>query len=162
MDVYVPIARGDQDKVETEWWVKDDLDLAPGTEGRIAVYGLGPMAKVFDVVGAEQTFGKLLVPAGAVVIDCHEENGVGYVDYRLTGSPIVPILLAVAAVLVGLGILSFLIVSSILLSKVNPTMFSWQLWLLVIAVIAAIFLVIILVARKGRMQVGKGGMTVGK
>lgn len=161
MAAYIPVARGDQDNVSMEWWVKEGYDIPPGTMGRTEIH-CGPLAYLFDLAGAEQTIGKFLGPDDAEIIDCHCEGGVGYIDYRVTGAAPLVIVLAIIAGLAGLGIIAFTIVSSIQISKVNPTMFSWQLWLIIIAIIAAIVVMVILVARKGRMQAGKGGVTVGK
>lgn len=151
--MYVPIAKGDQDQVQTEWWVRDDYDIPNGTIGRIEVH-CGPLAYLFDLAGAEQTIGQFLGPGDAEIIDCYEENGVGYIEYRAIGVVWWVVVLAVLGGLAALGIIAFTVVSSVQVSRVNPAMFSWQLWLLVVAVIAAIAIMIILTARQGRIAAG--------
>ena len=153
MAKYVPIAKGDQDQVKAEWWVRDDYDIPNGTICRLEVH-CGPLAYLFDIAGAEQTIGQFLAPGDAEVIDCYGEDGVGYVEYRAVGVVWWVVVLAVMAALALLGITAFTIVSAIQVSRVSPTMFSWQLWLIVIAIIAAIVVMIILVARSGRVRAG--------
>jgi hypothetical protein len=71
---------------------------------------------MFDIWGAEK-FAEFLVPAHARVIDAHEEHGVGIIDFEVTGSPVVPLLLAIAAALLALGITVALITVSIQVPK---------------------------------------------
>ncbi len=85
-------------------------DIPAGTEVRVTVEGLPFLtAKIFDLAGAEQTIGNLLVPAHAQIVDCYELNDVGYVDFVVTGSPVLPILIAVAVGLLAIGVISAII-----------------------------------------------------
>jgi len=92
-------------------------DLAVGSECRVVVEGLPwPLYHVFDVAGAEGIIAPFLTPAHAQIIDAHEENGVGYIDFKVIGTstgevspaafPVVGIIYAVAAALVALGVIS--------------------------------------------------------
>lgn len=130
-------------------------DLSPGTKGRVVIVGLPwETARLFDLWGAEQTFGMYLTPEDARVIDCYERDGIAYCEFEVTGTPLIPIILAIAAALVALGVLGLLITVSIQISKVSPTMFSWQIVLVIAMVIAAIIVVLVLVARSGRIAAG--------
>ena len=118
-------------------------DLKAGTIGRVTIEGLPwQTARMFDLWGAEQ-FSSFMVPAHASVIDVHEENGVGIIEFEVTGSPAVPILVAIAAALIALGIAVALISVSIQV----PKDIKWiVLGSVGIAVIA--FIIIALIARK--------------
>ena len=151
--MYVPIASGDQENVKAHWWLREDYDIPNGTIGRIEVH-CGSLAYLFDMAGAEQVIGQFLGPSDAEIIDCYEENGIGYIEYRAIGVVWWVVVLGVLAGLAALGVVAFTIVSSVQVSRVDPTMFSWQLWLLIVAVIAAIAIMIILTARQGRIAAG--------
>jgi len=136
-------------------------EVAPGTRGRVAVAGLPSVtAKIFDLALAEQVFGSFLAPKGAKVIDCHEKGGIGYVEFEVTGTPVHLILFAIAAALLALGILVATIIVSIKIAQIPAVMFSWQIWLLIALGIIAIVIVIVLVARKGRIRAGR--VVIGK
>jgi len=62
--------------------------------------------------------------------------------------------LLVLAIAVGAAIIIFAILISWKLYKVEPTLFSWQLVLIIAMVIIAFIIVLVLVARKGRIAVG--------
>lgn len=84
-------------------------ELPPGSICRVTVEGLGPLAYLFNIAGAEQTIGHYLAPASATIIDVYAQNSVGYVDFQVSGSPVLPILIAIAVGLVALGVIVALI-----------------------------------------------------
>ena len=139
-------------------------ELKAGDKGRIVVSNLpsGMAHVLFDVVGAEQTVGAYLAPAGCHVIDCHEENNIGYVEFEVTGTPVIPIIYAVCVALLALGLLGILITISMQIEKFEPKILVWQIVLVIFLVLAAIVIVTVLVARKGKMSAGKAGVSVGK
>lgn len=126
-------------------------NVPAGTRGRVIVSGLPwSSAKLFDLVLAEQTFGRYLVPKGARVIDCHEENGVGYVEFEVTGTPLVPLLIAIAWALAALGFLVVSISVAFMLVKLSPIL----VWGLIALGIVAVVVVVVMIARKGRIRAG--------
>ncbi len=80
-------------------------DVPAGTEGLIVIEGLNWFQeKIFDMAYAEQMFGQKLTPAHCKLIDCYGANGKGYVKFEVLGSPVIPIIIAIAGVLIALGI----------------------------------------------------------
>lgn len=89
-------------------------DLPGRTKGRVTIQDLPWwLAKTFDMAFAEQTLGAHLAPAHARVIDCYEENGVAYVDFEVTGSPVLPMIVAIAVALAVLGVAVAVIVVAV-------------------------------------------------
>jgi len=91
-------------------------DLPAGTIGLVKVSipwyaGGGLGAKVFDLAGAEQTIGNYLAPAHCEILDCYEEGGKGYIKFRVEGSPVVPILIALALGVLGIGVIGAIVVA---------------------------------------------------
>lgn len=150
---WIPIAKGSPEELQSNSsWLKE---LRPGMDGQVRVEGLPwGTAKVFDLPLAEQVFGSRLVPNGARVIDCHEENGIGYVDFQVTGTPVHIIIAAIALAVIALCGVICTITVCVKLSQLSPTMFAWWLWLIIIAIVAAVVIVTVLVARKGRIRAG--------
>lgn len=89
-------------------------DLNAGTVGRVTIEGL-PLftAKFFDLPWAEQTLGNHIVPAHAKVLDCYEKGGTAYVDFEVTGSPVLPLIAAIAIALAVIGVAAALITVAI-------------------------------------------------
>lgn len=137
-------------------------NLNAGEKGRVVISGLpaGMAHIIFDIWGAEQTVGAYLAPAGAHVDDCHEENGIGYVEFTVTGTPLLPLIAAVAALCIGLGFLGILIAIAIQILRLDPEKIAWWIILLIVFSIVAASVVTVLIARKGRVSAGK--VTVGK
>ncbi|MCP4707013.1 MAG: helix-turn-helix domain-containing protein [Planctomycetes bacterium] len=82
-------------------------DVPAGTQGLIVIEGLNWFQeKVFDSIFAEQLFGEKLTPAHCKLLDCYGANGKGYVKFEVLGSPVIPIVIAIAGVLIALGIAS--------------------------------------------------------
>ena len=85
-------------------------ELPAGTLGRVVIEGLPwELARVFDLAGMEQLAGQWLVPAHCTVIDVYEQDGVGYIDFQVQGSPLLPILAAIAAILIAVGVIAAII-----------------------------------------------------
>lgn len=123
--------------------------LNAGDKGRIVIGGLpGTMAHIiFDVMGAEQTVGAYLAPSGVHVDDCYEKNGIGYVEFTVEGTPVIPIIIAVVALCVGLGFLGILITIALQIERIDISLFSWQVIVVIIVFVLAVAATTIYVAR---------------
>jgi len=105
-------------------------EIPSGTEGIVTVdfpwyIGGSLTARIFDAAGAEQTIGNYLKPAHSEVLDVYEKDGKGYVRFRVTGSPALPIIIAIGAGLVALGITAAAITVAI---KAPSDLFSPNEW----------------------------------
>ncbi len=90
-------------------------DVPAGTIGLVTIEDLPWWlpARTFDLAYAEQTLGQHLVPAHAKVLDCYESGGKAYIRFEVTGSPVVPILVALAVALAVIGVTAAVITVAI-------------------------------------------------
>lgn len=123
--------------------------LNAGDKGRIVIGGLpGTLAHViFDIAGAEQTVGAYLAPSGVHVDDCYERDGIGYVEFTVEGTPVLPIIAAVVALVIGLGFLGILITIAMQIERIDISLFSWQVIIAIVVVVIAVAITTIFVAR---------------
>jgi hypothetical protein len=87
--------------------VDPSVDNIPaGTIGLVTIEDLPWWlpTRTFDLAYAEQTLGNHLAPAHAKVLDCYESGGKAYIRFEVTGSPVVPILIALAVALAVIGV----------------------------------------------------------
>jgi len=123
----------------------DHLDA--GDKGRIVFYDIPAYGwKTFDVIGAEYV-AQYFTPAGVQVTDVYGHEGNGYVEFTVTGTPVLPIIAAVAALIVALGLLGVFITIALQIERIDISLFTWQVIIVIIVMVIAVAATTIFVAR---------------
>ena len=127
-----------------------------GTLGVVTVEGLPPgMAHVlFDIWNAEILIAPLLTPKGVRVIDCREENDIGYIYFEVTGTPLIVILVALSLALAVLGVTAAMIIVALDLPEIIGVMGA-SLWPIALAFVAGVTGLLLLSKSKKGVQDGK-------
>lgn len=155
---WITIAQGTSDNFGEAVPSVDHLDA--GQKGRVVFYDIPAFGwKAFDVMGAEYV-AQFLAPAGVQVTDVYGADSNGYIEFTVTGTPVIPIIAAVVAFMLAAGLLGILITIAMQIEELDPHYFTWQVIVGIAIIVISIAVVTVLVIRKGG-KMGAGPVKVG-